>query len=74
MGKGLLPSTLSEFIGEEKLNNALKEYLDKVKFQPPPYTTSIEMLAYLKKSSPDSLQNLITDMFEKKKKKNIIVL
>ncbi|HMO63213.1 MAG TPA: hypothetical protein PKC39_13555 [Ferruginibacter sp.] len=65
-GKGAIALyTLSEYIGEEKLNNALKEYLDKVKLQPPPYTTSIEMLAYLKKATPGSLQYLITDMFEK---------
>lgn len=63
-GKGAIALyTLSEFIGEEKLNKALKEYLDKVKFQPPPYTTSIEMLDYLKKATPDSLQYLIKDMF-----------
>jgi ABC-2 type transport system permease protein len=73
-GKGAIALyTLSEFIGEEKLNNALKEYLDKVKFQPPPYTTSIEMLAYLKKATPDSLQYLITDMFEKNDKEKTIL-
>ncbi|MBL0052999.1 MAG: hypothetical protein IPP29_16565 [Bacteroidetes bacterium] len=37
--------------------------MDKVKFQPPPYTTSIEMLDYLKKATPDSLKYLIKDMF-----------
>jgi ABC-2 type transport system permease protein len=73
-GKGAISLyTLSEFIGEEKLNNALKEYLDKVKFQPPPYTTSIEMLEYLKKATPDSLQYLITDMFEKNAKEKTLL-
>lgn len=73
-GKGAIALyTLSEFIGEEKLNNALREYLNKVKFQPPPYTTSLEMLYYLKKATPDSLKYLITDMFEKTDKEKIIM-
>ncbi len=55
---------LSDYIGEKKLNNALKEYIEKVKFQEPPYTTSIEMVDYIKKATPDSLQYIIKDMFE----------
>jgi len=72
-GKGAIALyILSEFIGETELNNTLKEYLDKVKFQPPPYTTSIEMLDYLKKAIPDSLQYLIQDMFEKNDREKIL--
>jgi ABC-2 type transport system permease protein len=72
-GKGAIALyTLSECIGEDKLNSALKNYLDKVKFQPPPYTTSLEMLAYLRKATPDSLQYLITDMFEKTDKDKVL--
>jgi ABC-2 type transport system permease protein len=72
-GKGVIALyTLSECIGEDKLNSALKNYLDKVKFQPPPYTTSLEMLAYLRKATPDSLQYLITDMFEKTDKDKVM--
>ena len=55
---------LSDYIGEEKLNGALRKYVDKVKFQEAPYTTSIEMVNYLKKATPDSLQYVIKDMFE----------
>ncbi|APZ46743.1 hypothetical protein BW723_10810 [Polaribacter reichenbachii] len=55
---------LSDYIGEEKLNGALKKYVQKVQFQEPPYTTSIEMLDYIKKVTPDSLQYVIKDMFE----------
>jgi len=55
---------LSDFIGEENLNRALKAYVEKVKFQDPPYATSIEMVDYLKKAAPDSLKYLITDLFE----------
>ena len=55
---------LSDYIGEEKLNNALKAYVEKVKFQEPPYTTSIELVDYIKEVTPDSLQYVIKDMFE----------
>ncbi|APG64658.1 hypothetical protein LPB136_04460 [Tenacibaculum todarodis] len=55
---------LSDYIGEKKLNNALKEYVEKVKFQDAPYTTSIEMVDKIREVTPDSLQYVIKDMFE----------
>ena len=55
---------LSDYIGEDNLNNALKHYVEKVKFQEAPYTTSIEMVDFIKKATPDSLQYVIKDMFE----------
>jgi ABC-2 type transport system permease protein len=55
---------LSDYIGEEKLNRALKRYVEKVKFQEPPYTTSIEMVNYIREVTPDSLNYIIEDMFE----------
>lgn len=56
--------TLSDYIGEDVLNGALKRYVEKVQFQEPPYTTSIEMVDYIKEVTPDSMQYMITDMFE----------
>ena len=55
---------LSDYIGEDTLNVALSDYIDDVAFQEPPYTISLELLDYLKEATPDSLQYLITDMFE----------
>ena len=55
---------LSDYIGEENLNGALKKYVEKVKFQEAPYTTSVEMVDYIKEATPDSLQYVIKDMFE----------
>lgn len=55
---------LSDYIGEKKLNNALKKYVEKVQFQEPPYTTSIEMVNAIRDVTPDSLQYVIKDMFE----------
>ncbi|MGY8911008.1 MAG: M1 family metallopeptidase, partial [Flavobacteriales bacterium] len=55
---------LSDYIGEENLNGALKHYVEKVKFQEAPYTTSIEMVNYIREVTPDSLSYVINDMFE----------
>lgn len=64
-GKGAFAFyTLSEYIGEVTLDAALKAYFDKVKNQGPPYTTSLALVDHLKKATPDSLQYLVTDLFE----------
>lgn len=55
---------LSDYIGEGNLNNALRKYVEKVKFQEAPYTTSIDMVNYIREATPDSLQYVIKDMFE----------
>ncbi|EAQ41000.1 M1 family aminopeptidase [Polaribacter sp. MED152] len=55
---------LGDYIGDENLNGALKRYVEKVKFQEPPYTTSVEMVNYIREVTPDSLQYIIKDMFE----------
>lgn len=55
---------LSDYLGEDVLNNALKRYVEKVKFQDAPYTTSIDMVNHIREVTPDSLQYLIKDMFE----------
>ena len=55
---------LSDYIGEDRLNGALKRYVEKVKFQEAPYTTSEEMVNYIREVTPDSLNYLIKDMFE----------
>ena len=64
-GKGaLVLYALSSYLGEESLNRALQAYLGKVRFQGPPYSTTLEMVDYLRQATPDSLQYLIQDMFE----------
>ena len=55
---------LKDYIGEDNLNNALKDYVKKVQYQQPPYTTAFEFISYLYKATPDSLQYLVKDMFE----------
>jgi len=55
---------LSDFIGEKKMNDALKNYISKVAYQEAPYTNSIELVNELRAATPDSLQYVINDMFE----------
>jgi ABC-2 type transport system permease protein len=55
---------LSDYIGEEKMNGAIQKFISEVKFQEPPYATSIQFVNHLKEVTPDSLQYVITDMFE----------
>ncbi|MBL7845111.1 MAG: hypothetical protein JNK44_14700 [Cyclobacteriaceae bacterium] len=55
---------LRDFLGEEKLNLALRAYLEKVKLQHAPYTIPLEMVEYLRQATPDSLSYLIHDLFE----------
>ncbi len=54
---------LSDYIGEDKMNEALSRYIDAVAFQNPPYTTATEFLSYLDEATPDSLKYLLEDMF-----------
>jgi len=56
--------TLADYIGEKNLNNAIKAYVEKVAFQEVQYTTSLEMLDFIRTAVPDSLDYLIKDMFE----------
>jgi len=56
---------LADYIGEDKVNAALRTWLDKVKFQQPPYTDTRELIADLRGQAGPQYQNLITDFFDK---------
>jgi aminopeptidase N len=65
-GKGSVTMyALQDYLGEAQLNGALKQYVQAVAFQPPPYTNSPEFIGYIRRAAPDSLQHLLTDMFER---------
>ncbi|MBX9449885.1 MAG: ABC transporter permease [Taibaiella sp.] len=56
---------LRDYLGEETLNSAIRTFLNKTRFQEPPYTTSTELIEEIRKVTPDSLQYLVTDLFDK---------
>ncbi len=55
---------LKEMIGEEKVNEALKSLINTFAYQEPPYATSQDAVDAFRKVTPDSLQYIITDLFE----------
>jgi len=55
---------LKEMIGEDKLNEALRSLIDTFAYKQPPYPTSWKAIRAFRKVTPDSLQYLITDLFE----------
>jgi len=55
---------LSDAIGEDKLNAALKTFLDKWKMNGPPYPDTRGLVEELRKQTPPDLQYMITDMFD----------
>ncbi|HVX05162.1 MAG TPA: M1 family aminopeptidase [Rhodanobacteraceae bacterium] len=56
---------LQDYIGEDKVNAALRTWLDKVKFQQPPYTDTRDLLADLRAQAGPQYQGLITDFFDR---------
>jgi hypothetical protein len=56
---------LREEMGEAALNRALSRFIADKAFQNPPYTTSKELLSYIRAEAKPEQQTLITDLFEK---------
>ncbi|HKR34630.1 MAG TPA: M1 family aminopeptidase, partial [Steroidobacteraceae bacterium] len=54
---------LREEIGEENLNRALANFIRDKAFQQPPYTTTLEMLDYIRAQTPPEKQRLIDELF-----------
>lgn len=64
-GKGsMVFNAMGHYLGKEKLNRILREFLEVYKFAGPPYPTTLNFINRLRAGTPDSLQYLITDMYE----------
>jgi ABC-2 type transport system permease protein len=55
---------LQDYIGEDSVNAAFRRYNRDWRFKDAPYPTSADLLSYIRKVTPDSLQPIIHDMFE----------
>jgi ABC-2 type transport system permease protein len=55
---------LQDYIGENKLNGALRDFLAVNHQDKPPYATATDLLGYIRRVTPDSLQYVLHDMFE----------
>ena len=63
-GKGsTIMYALQDYIGEDKVNTAMRNFLEEYKYKTP-YPTSYDFLKYLEPEVPDSLKYLITDWFK----------
>ncbi|MDB4874769.1 MAG: hypothetical protein JWM41_1215 [Gemmatimonadetes bacterium] len=60
----LVMYSLRDYLGEERLNRAVRGFLDATKFKGPPYPTSLQLVDSLRAATPDSLKYLISDLFE----------
>lgn len=60
----LVMYALKEMIGEAQVNKALKAFLEKYRYQEPPFPTSTDAIQEFRAVTPDSLQYLIKDLFE----------
>jgi ABC-2 type transport system permease protein len=54
---------LSDYLSEDRLNKAIKNYVQKVAFQEAPYTVASEFVEEIETATPDSLAYLIDDLF-----------
>lgn len=64
-GKGsVILYALQDYIGEDKVNLAMKNFLAEYRYAAPPYPTSLDFIRHLETQVPDSLNYLITDWFK----------
>jgi ABC-2 type transport system permease protein len=60
----LVMYALRDYIGEARMNAAVRGFLNATKFRGPPYPTSLQLVDSLRAATPDSLKYLIGDLFE----------
>ena len=60
----MIRAFLTEHLGDERLNGALRGFLDRHRGGAPPYATARDLLSDLRAATPDSLRYLLTDLFE----------
>jgi ABC-2 type transport system permease protein len=62
---GILMHALNKYLGEDSMNHAVKRFIEQYAFKGPPYPTTMDLVASIRQSTPDSLQYFVTDAFEK---------
>ncbi|WP_338870158.1 M1 family aminopeptidase [Spirosoma sp. SC4-14] len=56
---------LKELIGERAVNKALQTLIEQYAYRQPPYPVSYNLVDLFRQQTPDSLQSVITDQFER---------
>jgi hypothetical protein len=60
----LVMYALQDYIGEDRVNQALSEFVKTYGFKGAPYPTSLDLLASLRKVTPADSQYLLDDLFD----------
>jgi ABC-2 type transport system permease protein len=60
----LVMYALREVMGEDVLNGVLRQYIADVGFQPPPFTTSLELVERIRAAMPEKFAYLVEDLLE----------
>ena len=60
----LVMYAIQDYIGEDKVSQALAEFTKAYAFKGPPYAVSLDLIAYLKKYTPPEYQYLYDDLWE----------
>ncbi|MBC7552478.1 MAG: hypothetical protein H7257_00715 [Taibaiella sp.] len=62
---GIIMTALRKYVGEDSINHALSSFINQYALKAPPYPTTLDLIKCLRQVTPDSLQYLITDGFQK---------
>ena len=60
----LVMYALRDYLGEERTNTIVRDFLARWKFQGPPYPTSLDFVEAVRAATPDSLKYVIADLFD----------
>jgi ABC-2 type transport system permease protein len=60
----LVMYALQDYIGEEKLNQAIRAFRDETAYKGPPYPSASALIKRIRDVTPANLQYMIDDMFE----------
>jgi hypothetical protein len=55
---------LQDYIGEDRVNEAARSFIEKFAFREPPYPTARDLLAEFRQQTPPDLGYVIDDLFE----------
>lgn len=59
----LVMFALQDLIGEDKVNTAAKNFINTYKFKGAPYPNALDFYSYIKAQTPDSLKQMVDDLF-----------
>lgn len=55
---------LQDMIGQDRVDRALRRYLEAFRWRGPPYSTAADLIGYLREETPEAYRYLIDDLFE----------